>query len=185
MSCSSPCSRHGSHPSAARRKLPPIEEENSRGNSRKEWSGWIFDGTMFRRWLTESPTQSSVTERLGGAWKINARAVLEETKMAFAESSMNAWWLCASVSWARNQTIGTSAFSPFQWILGRGLKLPADLLDSFGKLHVAMRMEEKTAFAARLRLISSAQRAVAAQRSSRGLSQAVSARSRNVATTSG
>ena len=85
-----------------------------------------------------------------------ARATLEESGLLFSENASNAWWLCASVCWARNQVIGESGYSPSQWILGRGLSLPTDLLSSAGKLDVAMRMEEKPAFAARLRLRSGA-----------------------------
>ena len=79
-----------------------------------------------------------------------ARAVLEDTQLSFEENPMNSWWLCASMCWARNQVVNDSGYSASQWILGRGLRLPTDLLDSSGRLDVAMRLEEKPAFAARL-----------------------------------
>ena len=140
------------------------------------------------RWLDappESPTQNSITERCGASWKMQARATLEETSLRLDANPMNSWWLCAAVCWSRNQQVNDTGFSPAQWVLGRSLRLPADLLDGMGRFDIAMRYQERPDFAERLRLISAAQRTLAAQRASRGLARAMSSRMRTPKTMTG
>ena len=125
-----------------------------------------------------APTQNAVTERAGSSWKMQARAVIEDRNIRWDQQAGIEWWLCASVNWSRNQSVGDNGYSPAQWVLGRGLQLPADLLSPMGRLDVAIRARDEPKFSDRLLLLSSAQRALAAQRSSRSLATAIAARGR-------
>ena len=91
------------------------------------------------------------------------------------------WWVCAAINFSRNQQIGERGYSPSQWVLGRGLRLPADLLSPMGRFDVAIRAADQPKFLQRLTLMSAAQRALAAQRCSRALATAASSRSRGEA----
>ena len=37
-------------------------------------------------------------------------------------------WLCAVLNWSTNTAIGDSGHSPSQWVLGRSLRLPFQLV---------------------------------------------------------
>ena len=75
-------------------------------------------------------------------------------------------WLTAAVTWACNSAIDDSGYSPAQWVLGRGLRLPKTLLDQT----VRLSLHELT-------MMSAAQRSITSLRYDRALSRAVLARS--------
>lgn len=82
------------------------------------------------------------------------------------------------MNWALNSRINSSGYSASQWVLGRGLSLPYDLLSSSSQLSLQTRVMEDRSFADRISLLSSARRASLALRYQRGLSRAFLARSR-------
>ena len=83
-----------------------------------------------------------------------------------------------AVNWAVNSSINSSGYSPAQWVLGRGMKLPYNLLDQSGRLSLHERVTSEPEFAERISLMSAAQRSVVALRYNRTLSRAILARSR-------
>ena len=76
-------------------------------------------------WKTAAyaPTQNSKAERRGGAWKVHAKVVMDETSLSLLKES-DAEYLCTAVNRTVNTTVDDSGFSPSQWVLGRGLRLP-------------------------------------------------------------
>ena len=69
----------------------------------------------------------------GGIWKTHARRLLDEFSVKFVPEQLHrVTWLTAAVTWACNSAIDDSGYSPAQWVLGRGLRLPYTLLDETG-----------------------------------------------------
>ncbi|CAE8625872.1 unnamed protein product [Polarella glacialis] len=122
-----------------------------------------------------SPTQNAICERLGGGWKLRARAVCDEMSLDF---NLPAYlqWLCAAIIWATNCQVNQSGYSPSQWVLGRGLNLPRSLRSPDLALH--SRAQDDPTFARRLGIQAAAQRSLAGLRYSRALSRAFLARPR-------
>ena len=87
-------------------------------------------------------------------------------------------WLTAAVTWACNSAIDDSGYSPAQWVLGRGLRLPYTLLHQTGRLSLHERVTRDRAFSERIAMMSAAQRSITSLRYDRALSRAVLARSR-------
>ena len=79
-----------------------------------------------------------------------ARCVIEDMDLRWKSQPMLEWYLCASINWSRNQTINESGYSLSQWVLGRGLKLPADLLSPMGRLDTAIKAHDQPRFMFRL-----------------------------------
>ena len=130
-------------------------------------------GSTILRSASYAPTQNGTTERRGGAWKAHD-SIRFETQ-AVAEH------LCAAVNWAVNQDIDESGYSPAQWVLGRGLRLPYSMLATHGQLAAQTRLGQDPDFTRRVGMLAAAKRSVASLRYSRGLSKAFSARSRSEA----
>ena len=81
-----------------------------------------------------TPEQNAVCERHGGIWKTHARRLLDEFSVKFVPEQLHrVTWLTAAVTWACNSAIDDSRYSPAQWVLGRGLRLPYTLLDQTGE----------------------------------------------------
>ena len=74
-----------------------------------------------------SPTQNAPCEGAGGAWKYRARRLVDQISIKWNDSSTKLW-LCAVLNWSTNTAIGDSGHSPSQWMLGRSLRLPFQLL---------------------------------------------------------
>ena len=89
-------------------------------------------------------------------------------------------WLCAAVCWAMNSQVNESGYSPAQWVLGQGLRLPESLQS--GNLALASRLEEDPQFAQRIAIQAAAQKSIVGLRYSRALSRAFLARSRATST---
>ena len=104
-----------------------------------------------------SPTQNAVCERAGCAWKLHAKALIDEFSIPFA-NSLRLSWLVSSVNWAVNTSVDESGFSPSQWVLGRGIKIPYNLLSQSGKLDLHTRHTGDRTFSERIALIAAAQR---------------------------
>ncbi|CAK0878068.1 unnamed protein product, partial [Prorocentrum cordatum] len=90
------------------------------------------------------PTQNIVCERRGGEWKYIAEAIIDEYQMDFTVPGA-VERLCNVLNWAKNSKVGPTGYSPAQWVLGRGCRLPCSILSNpchreqhdklFGELH--------------------------------------------------
>ena len=87
-------------------------------------------------------------------------------------------WLTAAVTWACNSAIDDSGYSPAQWVLARGLRLPYTLLDQTGRLSLHERVTRYRAFSERISMMSAAQGSITSLRYDRALSRAMPDRSR-------
>ena len=126
-----------------------------------------------------TPQQNAVCERHGGIWKTHARRLLDEFSVKFVPEQLHrVTLLTAAVTWACNSAIDDSGYSPAQWVLGRGLRLPYTLLDQTGRLSLHERVTRDRAFSERIAMMSAAQRSITSLRYDRALSRAVLARSR-------
>ena len=76
--------------------------------------------------------------------------------------------------------VGPSGYSPSQWALGRGIKLPCQLLGQHGnlRLHEKMLDDREPAFRGRVNLLSAVRQSVAVLGASRKISEAFLAESR-------
>ena len=110
-------------------------------------------GATILRTASYAPTQNGTTERRGGAWKAHARAVMDEHSIKFTNTTA-AEHLCAAVNYAVNQDIDESGYSPAQWVLGRGLRLPYGMLATHGQLAAQMRLGQDPDFTRRVGLLS-------------------------------
>ena len=124
-----------------------------------------------------APTQNSQCERAGGSWKYHANALIDEYSIDFRNEA-HVFWMCGMINWAVNSSVNQTGYSASQWVLGRGLKLPYDLLGNAGWLDMHTRHQEDPVFAQRLAMMASAQKSVVALRHSKALSRALNARSR-------
>ena len=126
-----------------------------------------------------TPQQNAVCERHGGIWKTHARRLLDEFSVkCVPEQLYRVTWLTAAVTWACNSAINDSGYSPAQWVLGRGLRLPYTLLDQTERLSLHERVTRDRAFSERIAMMSAKQRSITSLRYDRALSRAVLARSR-------
>ena len=101
-----------------------------------------------------TPEQNAVCERHGGIWKTHARRLLDEFSVKFVPEQLHrVTWLTAAVTWACNSAIDDSGFSPAQWVLGRGLRLPYTLLDQTGRLSLRERVTRDGAFSERIAMM--------------------------------
>ena len=73
----------------------------------------------------EAPWQNGLVERAGGVWKAAAKKAIADVG---AEGFVEMRRLAAMVNWAKNSRINASGFSPAQWVLGRGYRLPMECL---------------------------------------------------------
>ena len=97
-----------------------------------------------------TPQQNAVCERHGGIWKTHARRLLDDSSVKFVPEQLHrVTWLTAAVTWACNSAIDDSGYSPAQWVLGRGLRLPYTLLDQTGRLSLHEREIEHSLNASR------------------------------------
>ena len=127
-----------------------------------------------------TPQQNAVCERHGGIWETHARRLLDEFSVKFVPEQLHrVTWLTAAVTWACNSAIDDSGYSPAQWVLGRGLRLPYTLLDQTGRLSLHERVTRDRAFSERIEMMSACTEIdhIAAI-IDRALSRAVLARSR-------
>ena len=126
----------------------------------QEFVAWCeFHGIEPRHAAVEAPWQNSPAERGGGAFKAILRAVVSEHQLVGAAALRHA---AAVVCWARNSHIDETGYSPSQWVLGRSLRLPWNLLGKGGSDVASMSIQETDAvgdfnFARRVALLRTAQ----------------------------
>ena len=75
---------------------------------------------------SEAPWQNGLVERNGGIWKAGARKTIKDVgTRGFVEMRR----LASMVNLAKNDRINSSGYTPAQWVIRRGYKLPWSLLD--------------------------------------------------------
>ena len=126
----------------------------------------------------QQPSLHSKTQTVN-IWKTHARRLLDEFSVKFVPEQLHrVTWLTAAVTWACNSAIDDSGYSPAQWFLGQGLRLPYTLLDQTGRLSLHERVTRDRAISERIAMMSATQRSISSLRYDRALSRAVLARSR-------
>ena len=86
----------------------------------------VHEGCHFAAAAKASPWQIGQVERAGGLWKAAFRRLSWSQQVSGKEEVLLA---TAAVNAARNSLARRSGFSPTQWVLGRSIRLPADLAD--------------------------------------------------------
>ena len=125
-----------------------------------------------------SPTQNAPCERAGGAWKYRARRLVDQFSIKWNDSSTKLW-LCAVLNWSTNTAIGDSGHSPSQWVLGRSLRLPFQLLSRASQLASHQRHRDDFAYQCRVAMPAETQRSIISTRYNKALSRAFLSRARN------
>ena len=69
----------------------------------------------------QAPWQNGLVESCGGIWKCAARKVVKD---AGARRFVEMRRLASMVNWAKNGRTDSSGYSPAQWVIGRGYRLP-------------------------------------------------------------
>ena len=123
---------------------------------------------------SESPWQAGLTERHGGSLKAAIGRVVKEQHVTGKKEVKVAMALTSA---ARNAIPGPSGFSPAQWVLGKSVRLPADLINRPGDLPSHQAALEVPAFSRRLELQRAAQAAMLAVDGSSRLRRALLRRS--------
>ena len=93
-------------------------------------------GSVIKTTASLAPTQNAMCERAGGAWKVGARALFDEFSVSIKDIRRMKW-LAASNNWAVNSMINETGYSASQWVLGKNLKLPYNMLSQTGRLDFA------------------------------------------------
>lgn len=123
------------------------------------------------------PTRNSITERHGGMWKEIAKKLIGQYSIDFEDKEM-LQWLIAMTTWAANSGVGEKCYSVSQWVLGRGISLPYDLMDEAHRFSLHERICENKRFEDRIGMMAAAQRALTSLRHNTAMSKAFLARSR-------
>jgi len=84
------------------------------------------EGCTFDAASKASPWQIGFVERAGGLWKTSFRRLVWAAQVAGKDDVVIA---TGAINSARNNLARRSGFSPSQWVLGRNIRLPADLAD--------------------------------------------------------
>ena len=85
-------------------------------------------------------------------------------------------WLCAVLNWSTNTAIG---HCPSQWVLGRSLRLPFQLLSRASQLASYQRHRDDFAYQRRVAMLAKAQRSIISTRYNKALSRAFLSRARS------
>ena len=90
--------------------------------------GESMEAHGIRQYFTasEAAWQNGLVRRNGGIWKAAARKAI---KYVGARGFVDMRRLASMVNWAKNARINSSGYSPAQWVIGRGYKLPWSPLD--------------------------------------------------------
>ena len=125
-----------------------------------------------------SPTQNAPCERAGGAWKYRAPRLVDQFSIKWNDSSTKLW-LRAVLNRSTNTAIGDSGHSPSQWVLGRSLRLPFQLLSRASQLASHQRHRDDFAYQRRVAMLAEAQRSIISTRYNKALSRAFLSRARS------
>ena len=123
----------------------------------------------------QAPWQNGICERHGGAWKLAFRHVVKANQVQGLLAVKRA---TVMVNWAKNSRVNASGYSPSQWVLGRGMRLPWSLLDRAGQLAEQQKALDHPDFSQRLGMLTAARRAFEVLDTSQKLRKAWLGRSR-------
>ena len=84
------------------------------------------EGCYFDAAARASPWQLGQVERHGDIWKKMVKKLVWAEQLAGKELMIHA---TSAINQAKNTMVRKSGFSPSQWVLGRSIRLPADLAD--------------------------------------------------------
>ena len=84
------------------------------------------EGCYFDAAARASPWQLGQVERHGDIWKQMVKKLVWAEQLAGKEMMIHA---TSAINQAKNTMVRKSGFSPSQWVLGRSIRLPADLTD--------------------------------------------------------
>ena len=84
------------------------------------------DGCFFDSAAKASPWQLGQVERHGAIWKAVMKKIIWSEQLSGKEAMLHATSACNA---AKNSLVRKGGFSPMQWVLGRNMRLPADLTD--------------------------------------------------------
>ena len=74
----------------------------------------------------EAPWQNGICERANGSWKLAAHSTIQELGLnGLADMRL----LAVLVNWAKNFRPSAIGYSPSQWVLGRGMRMPWGFLE--------------------------------------------------------
>ena len=124
------------------------------------------------------PIQNGPRERAGGAWKYRARRLVDQFSIKWNNYSTKLW-LCAVLKWSTKTVIGDSGDSPSQWVLGRSLRLPFQLLSRASQLEPHQRHRDDFAYHRRAAMRAEAQRSIISTSYNKALSRVVQSRARS------
>ena len=100
-----------------------------------------------------------ITERHRHMWKEAAKKFIDQYSIDFEDKEM-AQWLIAMTTWAVNSRVGKNGYRASQWVLGRGISLPYDLMDEAHRLSLHERSSLDTRFEDRIAMLAAAERAI-------------------------
>ena len=123
----------------------------------------------------QAPWQNGLCERHGGAWKLALNHAVRANSVVGLTQIRQA---CIMTNWAKNSRINASGFSPSQWVLGKGMRMPWSLLTGAGRLAELSKAETNPAFSQRLGILTAAKRAFEVLDTSARLRRAWLSRSR-------
>ena len=125
-----------------------------------------------------SPTQNGPCERAGGAWTHRARRLVDQFSVKWNDSSTKLW-LCGVLNWSTNTSIGDRGHSPSQWVLGRSLRLPFQLLSRASQSASHQGHRDDFAYQRCVAVLAEAQRSIISTRCNKALSRAFLSLARN------
>ena len=125
-----------------------------------------------------SPTQSAPCERAGRSVEV-PRTTSGGPIFDQVERFFDNLWLCAVLNGSTNTAIGDSGHSPSQWVLGRSLRLPFQLLSRASQLASHQRHRDDFACQRRVAMLAEAQRSIISTRYNKPLSRAFLSRARS------
>ena len=91
-------------------------------------------------------------------------------------------WLCVLLNWAVNPMPNDSGHAPSTWVLGRGLRLPYNILSQNAQQSLQTAATSDPHIMDRMRMLNIAQQSIIAARYDRSISSAFLQRSRSTAT---
>lgn len=119
---------------------------------------------------------------MGGSWKARARAVLGEFSVSFDSwDEPRSDWLVAVTNWSGNKHVDHTGYSPAQWVFGRGLRLPYQLMSSSSRISLHSRVASSRTFRDRIAMLAAAQRAQLGVQYARAISESLDSLSRGPA----
>ena len=121
---------------------------------------------LLEQWVFWAGPPQRLISDIGEEFRRECSMELESTCLSDPQKVR---WVCCVANWAVNSQVDESGYSPSQWVLGRGIRLPYNLQSQTGRLSSRARRTQDRSFAERLAALAAAQRPIIALRHSRAL----------------